>query len=96
MNLRPTKQGASSLIREATVHMDFALTLRDFLENLFCITCDKYIQNRCSKKSDKIHWKTAMLGCIFNKVGGISINFPVNFEKSLRTSFFREHLSTTA
>ena len=60
-----------------------------------------------SQKFRKIHWKAPVPECLFNKVAGLSHVtllkkrlwgrcFPVNFAKFLGTSFFIEHLSTTA
>ena len=51
--------------------MNFVVNFARFLEHLFCITYEKHIQNRCSKKSRKIHGKTPMLESLFNKVAGL-------------------------
>ena len=51
--------------------MNFVVNFARFLEHLFCITYEKHIQNRCSKKYRKIHGKTPMLESLFNKVAGL-------------------------
>ena len=64
-------------------------------------------QNRCYQKFRNIHRKTSMLESVFNKVEGLKTCdfikmrlqhtcFPVNTAKFLRTTFFTEHLRTTA
>ena len=43
----------------------FPWILRDFLEHLFCISSSYVIQNRCSKKSRKIHGKIHVNCCFW-------------------------------
>ena len=71
INFQLAKQGLFSLIPEAAVNMNFAVNFVSFLEHLFCITYNNHIQNRCSKKSCKIHWKKTVLGSLFYKAAGL-------------------------
>ena len=61
------------------------------------------LQNRCSKKFRKFHWKTPALEFFFKKVVGPQVSnfikkrfqhrrFPVKFAKILRTCSSAEHL----
>ena len=65
------KQGRFSLIPEVAVNMNFAMNFVSFLEHLFCITYNNHMQNKCSKKPCKIHWKTYVLESFFNKAAGL-------------------------
>ena len=71
VNLQLAKQGLFSLIPEAAVNMNFAVNFVSLLEHLFCITNNNHVQNKCSKKSCKIHWKTPVLESLFNKAAGL-------------------------
>ena len=63
---------------------------------------NSHTQNRCSKKSRKIHVKTLLLETLFNKTAGLrpaillkrhfSTGVPVNFEKFPRTPFLQNTL----
>ena len=61
INLKLVKQSLFSLMPEVAVHMNLPSIWQDFLEHLFRVTYDNHIQNRCSKKSSKIHRKTPVL-----------------------------------
>ena len=69
--LQPGKQGLFSLIPEAAVHMNFAVNLARFCRTPVLYYIDNHIQNRCSKKYRKIHWKTPFLESLFNKAAGL-------------------------
>ena len=80
--------------------MNFAVNLvRSFRTPIF-YNIDKHIQNRCSKKSRKIHGEIPVLKFLFNKTcRPQDCNFikktlqhrcfPVNFEKFLRAPFLQ-------
>ena len=70
-NLQPAKQGLFSLIPEAAVHINFAVNLARFFRTPTLYYLDNHVQNRCSKKSPKIHGKTPLLESLFNKAAGL-------------------------
>ena len=70
-NLQPARQGLFSLIPEADVLMNFAVNLAIFFRTPILYYIDNHIQNRCSKKSRKIHGKTPLLESLFNKAAGL-------------------------
>ena len=71
INLQPAKQGLFSLIPETAIHMSFAVNLARFFRTPILYYIDNHIQNRCSKKSRKIHGKTPLLESLFNKAAGL-------------------------
>ena len=70
-NLQPAKQGLFSLIPEAAVHINFAVNLARFFRTPILSYIDNHIQNRCSKKSRKLHGKTPLMESLFNKAAGL-------------------------
>ena len=70
-NLQPAKPGLFSLIPEAAVHINFAVNLARFFRTPILYYIDNHIQNRCSKKSRKIHGKTSLLEPLFDKAAGL-------------------------
>ena len=69
-NLQPAKQGLFSLIPEAAIHINFAVNLARFFRTPILDYIDNHIQNKCSKKSRKIHGKP-LLESLFNKAAGL-------------------------
>ena len=70
-NLQPAKQSLFSLIPEAAIHINFAMNVARFFRTPTLNYIDNHIQNRCSKKSRKIHGKTSLLESLFNKAAGL-------------------------
>ena len=70
INLQPAKQVLFSLIPETAVHMSFAVNLARFFRTPILYYIDNHIQNRCSKKSRKIHEETPSLESLCNKAVG--------------------------
>ena len=65
INLQPAKQGLLSLIPEAVVHMNFAVNFARFFSTLILYSIGNHIQNRCFKKSRKIHGSKYLLNELF-------------------------------
>ena len=97
--LQQAKQGLFSLIPEVTVHINFSLNLARFFRTPIFYCIDNHMQNRCSKKSSKIHGKTPLLESLFYKASGLrpaillkrhfNRCFPVNLETFLTRPFLQ-------
>ena len=104
-NLQPAKQGLFSLIPEAAVHINFAVNLARIFRTSILYYIDNHIQNRCSKKSRKIHGRTPLLESLFHKAAGLrpAILLKRHFStgvflwilKNFWEHLFTEHLWTT-
>ena len=66
--MQPAKQDLLSLIPEAAVHINFAVNLARFFRTPLLYYIDNHIQNRCSKKSRKVHGKTPLMESLLIKL----------------------------
>ena len=58
-------------MREAAVYITFAVNLARLFRTPILYYIDNHVQNRCSKKSRKIHGKAPFLESLFNKAAGL-------------------------
>ena len=71
MSLQPAKQGLFLLIQKADADMNFAVNLARIFRTPILYYIDNHTQNKCSKKSRKIHGETPLLESLFNKAAGL-------------------------
>ena len=73
--MQPAKQDLLSLIPEAAVHINFAMNLARFFRTPSLYYIDNHIQNRCSKKSRKVHGKTLLMESLLIKLQVSGLQF---------------------
>ena len=73
--MQPAKQDLLSLIPEAAVHINFAVNLARFFRTPLLYYIDNHIQNRCSKKSRKVHGKTPLMESLLIKLQVSGLQF---------------------